>query len=47
MKAQVNDIYRIVEDSLSVDDLDRLINELQDLLDNKRKQEANYDTFGF
>jgi len=39
MKAKVNDIYRIVEDSFDACQTERLISELQTLLEIKEKAE--------
>ena len=39
MKAKLNDIYRIVEDSFSLCELERLISELEDLLEIKEEEE--------
>ncbi len=41
MKAKVNDIYRIVEDSFSLCELERLISELETLLEIKEVQEED------
>lgn len=47
MKAKINDIYRIVEDSFTACEVERLISELQTLLEIKEKAEGNSDTFGY
>ena len=39
MKAKLNDIYRIVEDSFTACETERLISELQTLLEIKEAQE--------
>ena len=39
MKAKINNIYRIVEDSFTACDVERLISELEVLLEIKEKQE--------
>jgi len=39
MKAKLNDIYRIVEDSFDACETERLISELQTLLEIKEKAE--------
>jgi len=41
MKAKLNDIYRIVEDSFSLCELERLISELEDLLEIKEEEEES------
>ena len=40
MKAKINDIYRIVEDSFDACETERLISELQTLLEIKEASEA-------
>ena len=40
MKAKLNDIYRIVEDSFDACETERLISELQTLLEIKEASEA-------
>lgn len=47
MKAKVNDIYRIVEDSFTACEIDDLIDELKTLLEIKEKELESYDTFGY
>lgn len=47
MKAKVNDIYRIVEDSFDACETERLISELEVLLEIKEKELESYDTFGY
>ena len=39
MKAKINDIYRIVEDSFTACETERLISELEVLLEIKEKEE--------
>ena len=39
MKAKINDIYRIVEDSFTACEIERLISELEVLLEIKEKAE--------
>ena len=39
MKAKINDIYRIVEDSFTACEVERLISELEDLLEIKEEEE--------
>ena len=39
MKAKINNIYRIVEDSFTACDVERLISELEVLLEIKERQE--------
>mgnify|MGYP003441722041 FL=1 len=39
MKAKLNDIYRIVEDSFTACEVERLISELEDLLEIKEEEE--------
>lgn len=39
MKAKINDIYRIVEDSFTACEVERLISELEVLLEIKEKAE--------
>ena len=41
MKAKLNDIYRIVEDSFTACETERLISELQTLLEIKEKAEES------
>lgn len=41
MKAKINDIYRIVEDSFTACEVERLISELQTLLEIKEKAEES------
>ncbi len=44
MKAKLNDIYRIVEDSFTACETERLISELQTLLEIKEASEAIEET---
>jgi hypothetical protein len=39
MKAKINDIYRIVEDSFDACEIERLISELETLLEIKESEE--------
>lgn len=39
MKAKINDIYRIVEDSFNACEVERLISELETLLEIKEEEE--------
>jgi len=41
MKAKINDIYRIVEDSFDACEIERLISELEVLLEIKEKAEES------
>ena len=41
MKAKINDIYRIVEDSFTACEVERLISELEVLLEIKEKAEES------
>ena len=41
MKAKINDIYRIVEDSFTACEVERLISELEVLLEIKEMQEES------